>query len=217
MHAATATDTNDPLVIPGFRSLTRRALPTLVEGMLIPALVLSIGTRLAGIWVGLAVALTWAFLSVGRRMVTGRRVSGVLILAALTLSARTALAGLTGNTDLYFIQPALGDAILGAGFLISLLTGGSLIERLAGDVVPVEDMIGRPCVRLMFDRITLLWGLVLLGHAALGVWMMLNQDVETYVVTRPVAAIAVKGIAVVVSALWFRSAVRRRGVPLVIR
>jgi hypothetical protein len=216
MHAATATDTSEPIVIPGLRSLTRRALPTLIEGMLVPALVLSLGTRLAGIWVGLSVALAWAFLSVGRRMVTGRRVSGVLILAALTLSARTALAGLTGNTDLYFIQPALGDAVLGIAFLVSLLTGGSLIERLAGDVVPVEDMIERPCVRAMLDRITVLWGLVLLGHAALGVWMLLSQDVETYVVTRPVAAFAVKGIAVVVSALWFRAAVRRRGVPLII-
>jgi len=217
MRAATATtETNDPIVIPGLRLLTRRALPTFIEGMLIPALVLSIGTRLAGIWVGLTVALAWAFLSVGRRMVTGRRVSGVLILAALTLSARTALAGITGNTDLYFIQPALGDAVLGVGFLLSLLTGGSLIERLAGDVVPVEDMIHRPCVRTMFDRITVLWGLVLLGHAALGVWMLLSQDVETYVVTRPAAAFGIKGAAVIVSALWFRAAIRRRGVPLVV-
>lgn len=218
MHAtrSAALAAEEPIVIPGLRSLSKQALPTFVEGMLLPALILSIGTRLAGIWVGLAVALAWAFLSIGRRMATGRRVSGVLVLAALALSARTALAGLTGNTDLYFIQPALGDAVLGFGFLLSLLTGGSLIERLARDVVPIEEMIRLPGVRSFFDRITLLWGLVLLGHAALGTWLLLAASVDTYVVVRPIAAFGIKGLTILVSALWFRGAARRRGMPLVI-
>jgi uncharacterized membrane protein len=139
-----------------------------------------------------------------------------LLLAAVTLSARTAAAGLTGNPDLYFIQPAIGDAVLGLAFLASLLTGGSLVERLAGDVVPVEHMIHRPCVRHTFRRITLLWGMVLIAHAGLGLWMLASQDLETFVVTRPIVAFTVKGMAVIASALWFRLAIRRRGVSLVV-
>lgn len=208
---------DDPIVIPGLRAMTRRALPTVLEGMVVPAVILILGTRLFGIWVALGVALAWAYVGVGRRMLRGRRVSGMLLLAAVTLSARTAAAGLTGNTDLYFIQPALGDAALGLAFLVSLVTGGSLVERLAGDVVDVESMIHRPCVRTMFDRITLLWGVALLLHAGLAVWMMLSQEVETYVVTRPALAVVVKGATILTSVVWFRLAMRRRGLSLVVR
>jgi hypothetical protein len=205
-----------PIVIPGLRAMSRRAMPIIIEAMIIPATILMVGTRLFGIWVALGVALAWAYVGVGRRVLRGRRVSGTLLLAAITLSARTAAAGFTGNTDLYFIQPALGDATLGLAFLVSLLTGGSLIERLAGDIVPVEDMIDRPCVRIMFSRITLLWGAVLLLHAGLGVWMLLSQDVGTYVVTRPIVAFGLKTLAIIASTVWFKMAIRRRGVALVI-
>jgi hypothetical protein len=216
LASPTAAHAVDPIVIPGLRSLSRRALPTILEAMLLPAVLLSVFTRVAGIWVGLGMALGWALLGIGRRVVTGRQVSGMLLLAALALSARTALAGITGNTDLYFIQPALGDAVVGLGFLGSLLTGGSLIQRLAQDVVPIEGFIGRPGVRQFFNRITLLWGLVLLLHAGWSIWLLLNSSVETYVMARPAAAIVVKAATVGASAIWFRATVRRRGLPLVV-
>ena len=68
-----------------------------------------------------------------RRVVKRQPVTGVLVLASLGITVRTALAVGSGSTFVYFAQPVIGTTLAGLVFFGSLLTGRPLIGRLAHD------------------------------------------------------------------------------------
>ena len=65
-------------------------------------------------------ALVWSYGAIAWRAVTGRRTSGLLILAAILLTGRTLLSVLADSTWLYFLQPIISDGAVAALFLLSL-------------------------------------------------------------------------------------------------
>ena len=61
-----------------------------------------------------------------------------------------------------------------------------------------------PRVHHQLRRISLLWGLVGLAHAAIGLWLLVTLSTGAYVVANAVLSVAVPAVALAVSVTWFR-------------
>ena len=96
----------------------------------------------------MAAALAWSYAAIAWRALTGRRTSGLLILTAVVLTGRTAIALAADSTYLYFLQPIISDTVVGAAFLLSLASARPMVARLAGDFYPMDHELHlRPRVR----------------------------------------------------------------------
>ncbi|MFH1330575.1 MAG: hypothetical protein ABIJ48_08010 [Actinomycetota bacterium] len=199
------------LTLPAIGALLRRALPIVTEGVLVPTGLFYLGFWLGGVWGGMIAALVWSLGALGRRMIVGG-VSGLLVLAVVTLSVRVFITGVSGNSDVYFLQPVVGEAALGLVFLASLPAGRSLVHRLAHDFVPLEGLAPHLRLRRVFYGITLLWAGVFLLLAFLGWYLLGHNGVAAYVGYRTAVSAGVKSLAVAASVQLFRSGLRRQGI-----
>jgi intracellular septation protein A len=198
-----------PFPMPRLTALARHAMPHLLETTLIPLGLFYGGLHLFGLWAALLAALVWSYTSLLRRLVTHRRVPGMLMLAIVSLTARTALALATGSAFLYFLQPTMGTALVAGVFVGSVLLGRPLALRLARDFLPLpEALLARRGVRRFFQRVSLLWAAAFLANAGISLWLLVSQSLETFLWSRPVASLALTGLAVLVSTWWFRRFVR---------
>lgn len=204
---------HDVLRLPAGAVLLRRATPLVLEGILIPTGLFYLGMWLGGVWGGIIAALVWSYAALVRRWAKGG-VSGLLLLAVVTLSLRALITGLSGSSFVYFAQPLAGEAALGLIFLASLGAGRSLTHRLAQDFLPIEEEGSPIDLRRIFSVITVLWGATFIVLALLSWWMLDHNPTAAYVGYRTVIATGVKGAAVIASVLVFRSGLRRRGIRL---
>lgn len=190
---------------PGLRSLAKQGMPAIVEGTIFPLAIFYAALWAVGMWGALIAALSWSYLAILRRLIKREAVPGLVILSAIALTVRTALALATGSVIVYFLQPSLGTALLGLGFLLSMSTGQPLVQRLAKDFLPVSpDFFTNPFVRRFFMRISLLWAVVMLGNAAVTTWMLFELPVSLFVVSKTVASALTMGAAIIYSVRWFR-------------
>lgn len=198
--------------LPPLRTMARHALPHVVEGTLVPLGLFYALLWLVGVWAALVGALAWSYTAILRRALLRRRIPGVLLLGALTLTVRTIIALATGSLFVYFLQPTLGTVALAGAFLASIPAGRPLAERLAADFVPFPpSMIAHPLARRLFLRITLLWAFVLLANAALTLWLLVSEPVTTFLFTKTISSLVVTGSGIGLSTLWFRRSMRRHG------
>jgi uncharacterized membrane protein len=201
--------------IPRFRTVAPHAGRHLLEATIIPLALFYGAVTLFGTLTALLVALGWSYLAIARRVILGRRVSGLLVLGSFGLTARTLVAIATGSTFLYFLQPTLTNVLVAAAFLLSIPAGSPMTERLAADFCPLPDaLLSDPLVRRFFRRLTLLWAGVLLANASIAVALLVSQPMTTYLWTKPLASWLVTGAAIGVSVLWFKR-VHRRTAPAV--
>src|SRR5262249_13008658 len=141
--------------------------------------------------------LGWCSTAIGWRIVTRRPVPGVLVLGAITLTARSTLTLATGSTFVYFLQPTLGTVLVACAFLLSVRSGQPLAERLARDFCPIPpDVLGSAPMRRFFTRISLLWAAANFANAALTLWLLLSQSVGVFVVSRAAVSLTVTGAAI---------------------
>ena len=103
------------------------------------------------------------------------------MLAVVTLAARVLVTGLSGSTDVYFLQPVVGEAALGLVFLASLPAGRSLSHRLAHDFVPLDGLATHARLRRVFYGITVLWAAVFFLLSFLGWYLLGHSSVAAYV------------------------------------
>jgi intracellular septation protein A len=198
------------IVIPRIRDIARHALPNIVEGRLVP-LVLFIGfLEMMGTLSALLIALAYSVSSVLFRLWTGRRVPGLIVLSAVALTARTIATIVTGSMVVYFIQPTISTILVAAAFLASVSVGRPLAQRLADDIVPLDDATkDHPLVRRFFIILSLLWSLTSLVNAAVTIWLLLSQGTATFVVVKSAMG-PVFGVITIGSALlWFQHAASR--------
>lgn len=201
--------------IPRLRTLSRHAGRHLIEATLIPLALFYGAITLCGQVTALLLALGWCYLAVARRLVTGRRVPGLLALGALGVTARTIMALSTGSLFLYFLQPTLTNGLIGAIFLASIASRAPMAERLAADFCPLpRAFLSHPPVRQFFNRITLLWAGVQLGNAGITIVLLVSQPVTTFLWTRSVVSLFVTASAIAVSVVWFKRSMRRHGVTI---
>ncbi len=203
---------NSPIPRPG--ALARHALPHLVEATVIPLGLFYGGLRLFSLWGALLATLLWSYTALLRRVIMRRPVPGTLLLAAVGLTARTALALATGSAFLYFLQPTLGTVLVAASFLGSVVLGRPLAMRLAADFVPLPAaLLANARVRRFFLRISLLWAVVFMANAGISLWLLLSQSLATFLWTRTLASLILTGSAIAISTLAFRRCLHRTARP----
>src|SRR5690606_32523781 len=110
-------------------------------------------------------------------------------------------------------QPTLGTVLVAGLFLLSVPVGKPLAERLAGDFCPLPaSLLARPFMRTFFIRISLLWAAVFMVNAAISVYLLFNQSVAAYMVTKQAASSGVWIAAIVASTWYFVRLMRRHGI-----
>lgn len=199
--------------MPRLRTLARHAAPHLVEGTVVPLALFLLTLHFLGVWGAVLVGLGWTYTAVARRLLMGQRVPGILLLTAVTLTARTVVAIVSGSVVVYFLQPTLGTALVAGAFLLSVPLGRPLAERLARDFCPIPSgVLAHAPVRRFFLQITLLWAFTQLANATVTLWLLLSQSLATFLVAKTLVSWGLTGGAIAVSTLWFRRSMRRQGI-----
>lgn len=198
--------------IPRLRRLARHAGPHLVESTLVPLVLFYASLWVIGVWAALAAALGWSYACIGRRLLAGRRVPGMLALGSAALTARTVISVASGSVFVYFLQPTLGTVVVAGTFLASVPAGRPLAAKLAADFCPLpEAFSAHPQVRQYFQRVSLLWAFVYFANAGATLWLLLSQSIAVFVVARTLLSGTVTVTTILVSATWFRRSMRRHG------
>src|SRR5437764_3779951 len=202
--------------IPRLRTMARHAFPQILEATLIPLALFYAFLWTAGVWGALLAALAWSWCALIRRVVTGQRIPGILVLGTLGITARTVAAFASGSVFVYFLQPSLTTVVVAGAFLLSVPAGRPLAERLAHDFVPLEPEILRiPAVKRVFVRITLLWAFVNLANAVLSVALLMSQPVGAFVAAKTLGGFLLVGVAIATSTVWFKRALRDHNISVV--
>ncbi|CAI9411903.1 VC0807 family protein [Nocardioides sp. T2.26MG-1] len=182
---------------PCLSAVIRRVGLSLLIACAVPATVFYVCLRLEGVWVAIFAALAWSYGAIAWRAITRRRTSGLLILTAVVMTARTLIALATDSTYLYFLQPIISDGLLGLTFLVSLGTVRPMVARLAGDFYPMDDELHvRPRIRRLFWFLTLGWALLCIGKASATLWLLQSQSLETFVLVKSVSVLLLNALAV---------------------
>ena len=191
---------------PRLGTVVRRVSLSLLIACVVPAVLFYTTFALAGVWTAILVALGWSYGAIAFRALTGRRTSGLLLLTALLITARTALALATDSTFVYFLQPIVSDGVVATAFLLSLVTARPMVARLAGDFYPMDhELAMRPRVRRLFRHLTVLWALLGLGKAMLTLWLLQSQSLATFVLVKSVTVLVANlsaAAATVALAAW---------------
>jgi hypothetical protein len=192
------------LELPDLRTMARRASLRVLEGVVIPLALFLVGLRILGVWGAMTVGLVWVYGLIAARVCMRRPVPGILMLGAVTLTARTIIAFASHSVVVYFLQPSLGTALVATAFLVSVALDRPLAGRLAVDFCPLSaEFRANVHVRRFFRQISLLWAFAQAANAGITIWLLFSQSVATFVVLRSVVSLGVTTIAIVASSLWF--------------
>ena len=193
--APTGTDPEAPHR-PSLLAVIRRVSLSLLIAVIVPAVVFYGFFVLAGVWTAIVAALAWSYGAIAWRAVTGRRTSGLLILAAILLTGRTAISVVADSTWLYFLQPVISDGVVATLFLLSLASARPMVARLAGDFYPMDhELAARPRVQRLFRRLTLMWAVLGLAKATMTLWLLESQSLETFVLVKSISMLAINVLA----------------------
>ena len=184
---------------------------SLLIAVIVPAVLFYGVFVLAGVWTAIAAALVWSYGAIAWRALTRRRASGLLILAALLLTGRTALSVMADSTWLYFLQPIISDGVVAALFLLSLASTRPMVARLAGDFYPMDhELAARPRVRRLFRHLTLLWAVLGLAKATMTLWLLQSQTLETFVLVKSITVMLGVNVLAAVATIGLASLVARK-------
>jgi hypothetical protein len=210
-----------PCVIPitstraTLHGVARHALPTVIEATLVPSALFFIGWVTVGKWAAFAAASIWGYGALARHLRSGQRVPGLLILALVGLTVRTALAVATGSTFLYFAQPIVGTSLMAMIFLGSTLTTRPFVARLAADFYPLTPQIAaRGRVKRLFRDLTLLWAVVNLMNAAAALSLLLTLPTGIFIPTKTAVGLSITTLGVVITVVLSLRVVRDEGLGL---
>jgi hypothetical protein len=207
--------TSEQMEIPDLRTVVRHAAPRFVECTLIPLVLFLVFLRLLGVWGAMTAGLVWVYSLILVRAATRRRIPGILMLGALTLTARTVIAILADSVVVYFLQPSLATMLVAGAFLLSVPMNRPLAARLAADFCPLSlEVHANAHVRRFFRQISLLWAFVQTANAGITIWLLFSQSLSTFVLLRTVVSASVTITAIVASALWFKRSMARNGIEV---
>ena len=126
------------------KAVGRRMVPYLIEATIIPTALFYVFLITFELKWAIVAALAWTYAAIGRRLVTGSPISGLLVLATLGISVRTVVYLLSGNSFVYFLQPIMRTVATAAVFALSVCVGRPLIARFAGDFCPLTPDLQAP-------------------------------------------------------------------------
>ncbi|MDZ5620992.1 VC0807 family protein [Nocardioides sp. HM23] len=181
---------------PRLLAVIRRVSMSLLIAVVVPAVIFYSVFVLAGVWPAIIAALAWSYGAIAWRAATKRRVSGLLVLAAILLTGRTSLSVVADSTWLYFLQPIISDSVVAALFLLSLASTRPMVARLAGDFYPMDrELASRPRVRRLFWHLTMLWAVLGLAKASMTLWLLQSQSLDTFVLVKSVSTLTINVLA----------------------
>jgi hypothetical protein len=192
-------------------AVARRGGPRLLEATVIPGALFSVCLVVGGVGWAYGCALAWVYGCVLRRVIQRRAIPTLLILGAIAVTVRTAVAVGSGSTFFYFVQPIIGTVAMGTALLLSVVIGRPLIGSLAGDFWPVTaEMARNPRVTLLFRRLTLLWAGVNLLTAAVTFVLLVSLPLTTFVAVKQLLVL-ITVLAVAVTIFWGHRTACREG------
>jgi hypothetical protein len=195
--------------------VVRHALPTVVEATLIPSALFFVGYLTIGKMGAFALALAWAYGALVRHIRCRERVPGLLILALIGLTVRTALAMATGSTFLYFAQPIVGTTLVAVFFLATALTARPFVGRLAGDFYPLTPQIAALSpVKRLFRNLTVFWAAINLTNAAVGIGMLLTLPTGVFIPTKTAVSLTITAFGVFITVISSLRVVRTEGLTM---
>jgi intracellular septation protein A len=195
-----------------FVAVVRRSGPHIIEASLIPTALFYCCMVFAGLGAAYAAALVWLYAAVACRLVRHRAVPPLLVLGVIGITVRTAVAVASGSSFFYFAQPILGSLVMGCVFLVSLLAGRPMVERLALEFWPLTpEMLARPAVTRLLRGLTLLWAGANLVIGATTLTLLLCLPLATYVAVKQLASLTLSGIAIAVTIDLSVRTARREG------
>jgi len=181
---------------PGLVAVIQRVSLSLLIAVVVPAVLFYGFFVLAGVWTAVVAALVWSYGAIAWRAVTKRRASGLLILAALLLTGRTALSVVADSPWLYFLQPIISDGVVAVLFLLSLASARPMVARLAGDFYPMDhELAARPRVRRLFRNLTIMWAVLGLAKATTMLWLLQSQTLGTFVFVKSISMLVINVLA----------------------
>jgi hypothetical protein len=86
-------------------ALGRQSLPHVLEATLVPAIISYVLLLTVSPGAAMIAVLAWTYFAVGRRLVRGREIPAILLLATVGLTVRTIIGVASGSTFAYFVQP----------------------------------------------------------------------------------------------------------------
>ena len=200
---------------PKVRTILGRIALSLSTACFIPALLFYACLATISVWAALATALVWCYGASAWRMATKHQPSGLLLLSVAVLTARTAFAFVSGDTFMYFLQPAITDVVVATIFFVSLASSRPVVARLASDFYPMSaDVAERPRIQRLFWHLTLLWALVCLAKASVTVSLLVSQSTMTFVVVKSICLLSMTILAVTATVLAAVSVARKEGLLL---
>jgi intracellular septation protein A len=181
---------------PPLKAVVARVAASVATAVIVPAVLFWATFVTFDIDTAVIVALAWMAGATCWRWATKRPVSGLLVLTLGIMTIRTGVMLATGNTFVYFVQPVGGDAIVAAIFLGSLWTARPIVARLAPDFYPIDPALAaRPRVRKLFQRLTLLWGLVIVVKGSVTLWLLMTLSTANFVLIKSSAIITLTLLA----------------------
>ena len=184
-----------------FGAVVARSAPRLIEASLIPSALFYCALVLIGIGAAYGVAILWLYGTVATRLVRGRRVSPLLVLATVGITIRTIVAVASGSTFVYFVQQVMGSLVVGCVFLASVALRRPMVESLALDFWPLTpEMRAHPSVVRLLRRLTFLWAGVNFAIFAATLTLLLVLPLPAYVALKQAVAwsITAAGIAITI-------------------
>jgi len=165
-------------------AVLRRLGPQLIEATFIPSALCFIATLAVSLTWGVVAAASWMCLAITHRIARGKRVSALLLLATVGLSARVGLYVLNENDFVYFVQPIMRTVAVALLFAASAMFGRPLVARFAGDFCSFDVEIGsRPAITALFRRLTYLWAGAQAISAAVSLTLLLTVPTEVFIGT----------------------------------
>jgi len=185
---------------------------SLIESAGLPVGALALGAWLYGRDAGLLAGLAAVWLvALIRRIATGT-VPSLLWITAVVLTLQTAMVLATGLLWIYLLQFPAANLVMSLLFAWTARGPQPLVARLAAEVVALRQPTRHhPGLHRFFQGATWLWaGIFLLLTAGLGV-MMVTEPLRAFLVSSTVVTVALTVAGIAISALWFRSVLRRSG------
>jgi hypothetical protein len=194
-------------------SVVKRGGPRLLEASFIPSALFYTALTFGSIGAAYLVAIVWTYGCLGRRLWQGAQVTGVLVLASVGITIRTALAVGSGSTFVYFAQPVIGTVITAGVFLVSIALGRPLIGKLATDFWPItHEQSDLPRVRRLMVGLTVLWAGVNLATASVTFVLLLSLDLTTFLAAKQVTGLAITISAIAITIVWSHRTASAEGI-----
>jgi Protein of unknown function (DUF3159) len=195
-----------------FGSVVRRSGPHVLEASLIPTALFYVCLVMAGLGTAYAAALVWLYASVLLRLAKRRPIPPLLVLGVIGITVRTTVAVASGSSFFYFAQPIANSLVMTGVFLVSIVIGRPLIEKLALEFWPLTpEVLALPSVSRLLRGLTYLWAGVNLAIGATTMTLLVCLPLATYVAVKQIASLAITGTGIAITIDRSLRVARREG------